>query len=141
MTKKNTLSEQAQRLYVIEQMTLNEIAEHIGVNERTIRRWKSANNWDKKKDGYLNTKTMFHEELYTFARKLMSSIEYDIDNNEKVDPARFFTFTRMLPLITKVKSYEDEIAKKTKDNNKQEITPEFIKMINEEFLGIKYDEE
>lgn len=54
MTKKNTLSEQAQRLYVIEQMTLNEIAEHIGVNERTIRRWKSANNWDKKKDGYSN---------------------------------------------------------------------------------------
>src|SRR5574344_1782257 len=56
---------------------------------------------------------------------------------KKISPLNYL----YIPKLTKVKSYEDEIAKKTKDNNKQEITPEFIKMINEEFLGIKYDEE
>ena len=79
---------------------------------------------------------MFHEELYNFARKLMSSIEYDIANNNKVDPGRMFTFSKILPLITKIKEYEDGVAKKDSDKPR-EITPDFIKEINEQFLGIK----
>jgi hypothetical protein len=38
---------------------------------------------------------MFHEDLFNFARKLMTSIEYDMDNNGvKVDPGRMFAFTK-----------------------------------------------
>ena len=84
---------------------------------------------------------MFHEEMFNFARKLMASIELDMDNNEKIDPGRMFAFTRMLPLITKIKEYEDEVVKKGGDKSQDfEITPDFIKQINEEFLGIKSDE-
>ncbi len=141
MAKKEVLLENAQRLYVIEQMTIDEVARKMEVNERTIRRWKTEHNWDLKKEQYIKTKQMFHEELYNFARKLMISIEYDMENNEKVDPGRMFAFTKTLPLITKIKEYEDAVAKKgTEENKPSEISPDFIKQINEEFLGIKYDE-
>ena len=43
--------ENAERLYVLEQMSINTVAEKVGVNERTIRRWKTDNKWDfKRKD-------------------------------------------------------------------------------------------
>ena len=138
MAKKEVLLENAQRLYVIEQMTIDEVARKMEVNERTIRRWKTEHNWDLKKEQYIKTKQMFHEELYNFARKLMISIEYDMENNEKVDPGRMFAFTKMLPLITKIKEYEDEVSKKgAEDTGSKELSPEFMKTINEEFLGIK----
>ena len=142
MAKKEVLLENAQRLYVIEQMTIDEVARKVDVNERTIRRWKTEHNWDLRKEQYIKTKQMFHEELYNFARKLMVSIEYDIDNNEKVDPGRMFAFTKMLPLITKIKEYEDDVSKKgTEDTGSKELSPEFMKAINEAFLGIKSDEQ
>ena len=142
MAKKEVLLENAQRLYVIEQMTIDEVAQKVDVNERTIRRWKTEHNWDLRKEQYVKTKQMFHEELYNFARKLMVSIEYDMDNNEKVDPGRMFAFTKMLPLITKIKEYEDDVSKKgTEDTGSKELSPEFMKAINEEFLGIKSDEQ
>jgi hypothetical protein len=138
LAKKEVLLENAQRLYVIEQMTIDEVARKMEVNERTIRRWKTEHNWDLKKEQYIKTKQMFHEELYNFARKLMISIEYDMENNEKIDPGRMFAFTKMLPLITKIKEYEDEVSKKgTEDTGSKELSPEFMKTINEEFLGIK----
>ncbi len=138
MAKKEVLLENAQRLYVIEQMTIDEVARKMEVNERTIRRWKTEHNWDLKKEQYIKTKQMFHEELYNFARKLMISIEYDMENKEKVDPGRMFAFTKMLPLITKIKEYEDDVSKKgTEDTGSKELSPEFMKTINEEFLGIK----
>lgn len=141
-SKKKSFSDIAERMYVIEQMTASEIAAHLGVSERTIRSWNSEYDWDNKRAQYLDTKSMFHKEMYSFARKLMSSIEYDMDNNEKVDPGRMFAFTKMLPLITKIKEYEDDVSKKgTEDTGSKELSPEFMKAINEAFLGIKSDEQ
>ncbi len=141
MGKREVLLETAQRLYVIEQMTIEEVASKVDVNEKTIRRWKQKYGWDLKKENYINSKTMFHEELFNFARKLMTSIEFDMDNNEKVDPGRMFAFTKMLPLITKIKEYEDAVSKKEVKPDKQGITPDFVKLIETEILGMHPSEE
>ncbi len=140
MSKKDVLLETAQRMFVVEQMTIEEIAVKLEVNEKTIRRWKQRYDWDYKKNNYINSKTMFHEELYNFARKLMTSIESDIDSNERVDPGRMFAFTKMLPLITKIKEYEESVSKKQKDSENKGITPDFIKLIETEILGMKPSE-
>ena len=118
MTKKKSLAAAAERFYVIEQMTMVEIAQLLNVHE---------------------TKKSFHEEMYNFARKLMNTIEYDIDSGNKVEQGRLYTFAKMLPFITKIKEYEDS-KDKHNDEQTKDITPDFIKMINEEFLGIKSDE-
>ena len=137
MTKKNTLAAIAERMYIFEQMTIGELASQLQVAERTVRYWKDEHKWDEKKKQFLKTKEMFHQELYNFARKLMATIEYDMENNNKIDSSRMFTFSKILPLICKIKAYEDDISKKEDDGQTKEITPDFIKMINEQFLGIK----
>lgn len=141
MTKKDSFATCAERLYVIEQMTINEIASQLKIHEKSVRNWKTEFEWDKKREQYIDSKQMFHQELFNFARKLMVSIEYDMENNQRVDPGRMFAFTKMLPMIGKIKEYEDEISQKTgEETDSKELTPEFIKKIQEEFLGIKYDD-
>lgn len=131
----------AERLYIIEQMTVEEIAERLKVNEKTIRIWKSEGNWDLQKHQYIKSRQMFHEDLYNFARKLMATIEDSFEKGERVDPGRMYAFMRMLPMITKIKEYEDIVAK-SKDKNapKKGLSKDIIKQIESEILGINPNE-
>ena len=137
MSKKQFHFAEAERLYIVEHMTINEIAARLQVNEKTVRIWKSEGDWDVQRSKYLKSKQMFHEELYEFARKLMYSIQDDLANGEKVDPGRMFAFTRMLPLITKVKEYEDIARKKEQKQENKGLTEDIVKLIEEEVLGMK----
>ena len=127
----------AERFYVIERMTEKEVAQQVGVHERTIRRWKKEHNWDVKKDQYFQTASLFHKEMYNFARKLMISIEYDLDNGNEINSSRMYTFTKILPLITKIKDYEDNIKNDSNAKIPEGITPDFVELIETEILGMK----
>ena len=127
----------AERFYVIERMTDKEVAQQVGVHERTIRRWKKEHNWDVKKDQYFQTASLFHKEMYNFARKLMISIEYDLDNGNEINSSRMYTFTKILPLITKIKDYEEHIKNDSNAKIPEGITPDFVELIETEILGMK----
>ena len=127
----------AERFYVIERMTEKEVAQQVGVHERTIRRWKKEHNWDVKKDQYFQTASLFHKEMYNFARKLMISIEYDLDNGNEVNSSRMYTFAKILPLIPKIKDYEDNIKNDSNAKIPEGITPDFVELIETEILGMK----
>ena len=58
--KKQLLAESAAKLYIEKLMTLENIAQRLNVNERTLRRWKSADKWDEKRSEYLKSNTTFH---------------------------------------------------------------------------------
>ena len=97
--KKHTLAQDAFKLYAEKFMSLENIARQLHLNERTLRRW---------------TKTTLHSDLYDFTRSLINSIERDMENNGKVEPARYYAVTKMLKLIEPVKSYEDEVISQNK---------------------------
>jgi len=58
------------------------------VNERTLRRWKNANNWDDKKYRFIKNQTLFHEDLFKLGQALLKSIKNDLVLGEKIEPAR-----------------------------------------------------
>lgn len=138
MSKKALYYEQAEQLYVREQNTITEIEAKLPVSEKTVRTWKAEGDWDIKKQQYLQSKQAFHEELYSFSRKLMKSIEEDWGSGKQVDPGRLYTLTRMLPLITKVKSYEDvRLAKEQEAGEKKKgLSEDVIRKIEQEILGL-----
>lgn len=141
MANSEVIIANAERFYVIDRMTEKEVASQVGVNERTVRRWKKKFDWETKKNQYYQTTSLFHKEMYNFARKLMTSIEYDLDNGNEVNSSRMYTFTKMLPLIVKIKDYEDNIKKGAKESKQQGITPDFVKLIETEILGMPSREE
>lgn len=136
MTKAHLYNAEAERLYVVEQMGFEEIVSRIPVSLKTLQRWKSQGKWPQKREQYIKSRQAFHDELYEFSRYLMRSIKEDMQNGEQVDQGRFYTFARLLPQITKVKEYEDIISKKEEKQEKG-LSPEIIKLIEEEVLGIR----
>ena len=141
--KKHILAETAAKFYTKKFMTLESIAKQLNVNERTLRRWKAANNWANKRLEYIKSKTTFHEDLYNFGRTLLETIKADISNGERVEPSRLHTVTKIMTLLKNVKNYEDKVLndKHTpKKANQREISPETIREIEEKILGITYKE-
>lgn len=141
--KKQTLAQDAFKLYAEKFMSLEDIASQLHLNERTLRRWKKSDNWETKRTEYLKTKTTLHSDLYDFTRSLINSIEKDMDNNGKVEPARYYAVTKMLKLIGIVKSYEDDITRanrKYEEENPKGLTPDVIREIEEKILGITPEE-
>jgi uncharacterized protein YjcR len=137
MSKKDVYYNEAEKFYIQDQLTIAEIESRLGVCEKTIRTWKSEGAWDEKKKRYLQEKSSFHEELYSFSRKLMQTIQNDWDAGEQVDAGRLYTLTRMLPMIMKVKDYEDIRVSKEKDNSEKGLTEDIVKNIEKEVLGIE----
>ena len=73
--KKQTLAQDAFKLYAEKFMSLEDIARQLHLNERTLRRWKKSDNWETKRAEYIRTKTTLHSDLYNFTRSLINSIE------------------------------------------------------------------
>ena len=66
-----------------------------------------------------------------------------MESNGKVEPARYYAVTKMLKLIGPVKSYEDEVIsekQKQKVEKPKGLTPDIIREIEEQILGITHEE-
>ena len=140
MNSKKQYLEEAERLYVVDQLAIDEVAARLKLNRKTIMKWKEEGDWGCKRKSFLKSKQCFHEEMYEFARKLMKDISADIDAGEKVDQGRMYTFCKLIPMFTKVKDYEDIVAKKEEKAAPRGLTPELIAQIEEEVLGITHND-
>jgi hypothetical protein len=135
LAKIDLLGPEAERLYVIEQCSLAEIASRLGVAERSIRNWKERGGWDEKRRGYLASRKGFHEELYEFARELLASVRRDMSEGKEVAASRLYALLRLLPNLVRVQDYE-RVAAKAKPDSKDGFTPEELaKLINEQLCG------
>jgi hypothetical protein len=106
MAKEQLHGLEAERLYVIEQCTLAEIAGRLGVSVRTIQNWKTRGDWDAKRRAYLASRQTFHEELYGFGRDLLAKIRQDMTDNKEIPTGQLYALLRLLPNLIKVKDYE-----------------------------------
>lgn len=141
MNSKEYLLNEAERLYVFDLNTVEEVASKLKISDKTVCRWKIKYDWEFKRKKYLKSKQCFHEEMYEFARKIMRDISSDMDAGEKVDAGRMYALCRILPMFTKVKDYEDIVAPKPKKETKKGLTADIIAQIEEEVLGIPRPQE
>ena len=141
--KKHILAQDAFKLYAEKFMSLEDIAHQLHLNEKTLRRWKKADDCENKRLKYLHEKTTLHADMYNFARSLINSIEKDMDSNEKVEPARFYTVSKMFKMMNVAKSYEDKVSEENRileEDKPKGLTPDVIREIEEKILGITHDE-
>lgn len=122
MAKKHLYFNSAERLYVVEQCTITEIASRLNLAEKTVRLWKEEGNWEHKRLQFLKEKQAFSEELYVFARKLARSIMDDWDRGQKVDTGRLYALAKILPLILKTRDFELSIQ----DSKKEDVNIEDV---------------
>lgn len=66
-----------------------------------------------------------------------------MENNDKVEHARYYAVTKMLKLIGPVKSYEDQVIsekQKLQEEKSKGLTSDIIREIEEQILGITHEE-
>ena len=140
MTNKQYLIGEAENLFVYKLKTVETIANELNLSRKTVMNWKEKGDWDNKRKLYIKSKIAFHEELFEFARKIMKDITEDMEKGNKIDAGRMYAFCKLVPMFTKVKDYEDIVAKKEEKATPRGLTPELIAQIEEEVLGITHEE-
>ena len=136
MTKYNQLT-QAEHMYVNDKKSLAEIGIELGLSRRILFYWKKEYKWDKKRFYAEHNKDCFREELLDLARKIMNKISADIDNNQKTPPPEMYSLINILKNIPLVKQYTESLQPEQK-SEKKGLTPEFIRQIERDILGIEY---
>ena len=108
--KRDKFFDIAEKMYVEQFITEEEIAKRIGVCDRTIRRWKALGDWGIKRDGFLKANTISKDAMYALAHKMLDDFHSDMDNHLYVDPSRINIFINLTNAVIK-KENKQSISK------------------------------
>jgi len=104
--KKKIYYAEVERLYVIEQMTIEEISARFNLSVRTIKYWKQGQDWDVKRKEHLKSRQVSHQDSYLYARKLFDSIKEDCDRGENISNRRLHAIANLIDIARKLKKRE-----------------------------------
>ena len=130
---KMKLFKQAEQMY-LKGLSVNEISLQLGIAKRTLFYWKKKYDWDKKRQESMYDKNLFKEDLQKFAHKLMNRISNSKQQEIQISQAEYYSLVNILKLFPELKEREtpDETPQV-----KKELSPDFIRQIEREILGIE----
>lgn len=130
---KMKLFKQAEQMY-LKGSTISEISLDLGIAKRTLFYWKKQYDWDKKRKESMYDKSQFKEDLKKFAQKLMEKIANNNKTNSQISQAEYYSLVNILNFLPELK--ENNTQTET-PQIKTELSPDFIRQIEREILGIE----
>ena len=130
---KMKLFKQAEQMY-LKGLTVCEISLELGIAKRTLFYWKKQYDWDKKRKESMYDKSQFKEDLQKFAQKLMEKIANSNKTNSQISQAEYYSLVNILNFLPELK--ENNTQNET-PQIKTELSPDFIRQIEREILGIE----
>ena len=130
---KMKLFKQAEQMY-LKGSTVCEISLELGIAKRTLFYWKKQYDWDKKRKESMYDKSRFKDDLQQFAKKLMGKIANCNKTNSQISQAEYYSLVNILNFLPELK--ENDTQNET-PQIKTELSPDFIRQIEREILGIE----
>ena len=130
---KMKLFKQAEQMF-LKGLTVSEISLELGIAKRTLFYWKKEYDWDKKRRESMYDKSQFKEDLQKFAQKLMDKIANSNKTNSQISQAECYSLVNILNFLPELK--ENNTQNET-PQIKTELSPDFIRQIEREILGIE----
>ena len=130
---KMKLFKQAEQMY-LKGSTVSEISLELGIAKRTLFYWKKQYDWDKKRKESMYDKSRFKDDLQKFAQKLMDKITNSNKTNSQISQAEYYSLVNILNFLPDLK--ENNTQTET-PQIKTELSPDFIRQIEREILGIE----
>ena len=130
---KMKLFKQAEQMY-LKGSTVSEISLELGIAKRTLFYWKKQYDWDKKRKESMYDKSQFKEDLQKFAQKLMDKIANSNKTNNQINQAEYYSLVNILNFLPELKENNTQTEK---PQIKTELSPDFIRQIEREILGIE----
>lgn len=131
---KMKLFKQAEQMF-LKGLTVSEISLELGIAKRTLFYWKKQYDWDKKRKELMYDRAQFKEDLQKFAQKLMEKIANSNKTNSQISQAEYYSLVNILNFLPDLK--ENNTQTET-PQIKTELSPDFIRQIEREILGIEY---
>lgn len=130
---KMKLFKQAEQMY-LKGSTVSKISLELGIAKRTLFYWKKQYDWDKKRKESMYDRAQFKEDLQKFAQKLMDKIANSNKANNQISQAEYYSLVNILNFLPELK--ENNTQNET-HQIKTELSPNFIRQIEREILGIE----
>ncbi len=130
---KMKLFKQAEQMY-LKGSTVCEISLELGIAKRTLFYWKKQYDWDKKRKESMYDRAQFKDDLQKFAQKLMDKIANCNKTNSQISQAEYYSLVNILNFLPELK--ENNTQNET-PQIKTELSPDFIRQIEREILGIE----
>ena len=130
---KMKLFKQAEQMF-LKGSTVSEISLELGIAKRTLFYWKKQYDWDKKRKESMYDKSKLKEDLKKFAQKLMEKIANNNKTNSQISQAEYYSLVNILNFLPELK--ENNTQTET-PQIKTELSPDFIRQIEREILGIE----
>ena len=136
MNKLHLLHE-AEKLYCVENLTPEKIAEKLNISRRTVFNWKKKYKWDDHIVRIKYFSNQFVGDVYNVGVKLLVKLNDDIDNNRILNKHEICALENIIKIINN----EEKEQKKNLDNfsfkkkSAKFLTPDVIEEINSEILG------
>lgn len=136
MNKLHLLHE-AEKLYSIENLTPEMIAEKLNISRRTIFNWKKKYKWDNHIVRIKDFSKRFTCEIYNIGTKLLTKLNDDIENHIILNKHEICVLENIIKIINK----EEKEQAKNLDNFSPKkkpakfLSPDIIEEINREILG------
>ena len=130
---KMKLFKQAEQMY-LKGSTVSEISLELGIAKRTLFYWKKQYDWDKKRKESMYDRAQFKDDLQQFAQKLMDKIANSNKTNSQISQAEYYSLVNILNFLPELK--ENNTQNET-PQIKTKLSPDFIRQIEREILGIE----
>ena len=130
---KMKLFKQAEQMY-LKGSTVSKISLELGIAKRTLFYWKKQYDWDKKRKESMYDRAQFKDDLQKFAQKLMEKIANSNKTNSQISQAEYYSLVNILNFLPELK--ENNTQNET-PQIKTELSPDFIRQIEREILGIE----
>ena len=137
MNKLHLLHE-AEKLYCVENLSPEMIAEKLNVSRRTIFNWKKKYKWDNHIVRIKDFSKQFAGDIYNVGVKLLTKLNDDIDNNRILNKHEICALENIIKIINKE---EEKGQTKNSDNifpkkkPAKFLSPDVIEEINSKILG------
>lgn len=120
-SKKEAFYEHAERMFVEQGSTRENIAERLGLGEKTVRIWAIEGGWEGKKAALMKTVTAANLGVYEVIRKYTVAIQADLDAGTEVSKQRIDALAKLVKSVGGLKKYEDQVAQERVDIEKKEL--------------------
>ena len=131
------LLHKAEKLYCVENLSPEIIAEKLNISRRTVFNWKKKYKWDNHIVRIKDFSKQFAGDIYNVGVKLLTKLNDDIDNNRILNKHEICALENIIKIIYK----EEKERTKDLDNISHKkkfvkfLTPDIIEEINREILG------
>ena len=136
MNKLHLLHE-AEKIYCVENLSPEIIAEKLNISRRTIFNWKKKYNWDNHIVRIKDFSKQFAGDIYNVGTKLLTKLNDDIDNNRILNKHEICALENIIKIIYKEEKERtkdlDNISPKKKPS--KFLLPDIIEEINSKILG------